>query len=232
VIEPIAIPPPHPHARITGVVYLLYFLTAIAGGLYLKGLVVPGDAAASANNILAHEHLYRAGVTVGVVSLLFYVALTALFYGLFKPVNRSISLLAAFIGLLGCACQAFESVFEFAPLAVLGTAPYLRAFTPEQLHALAMIFLKLDGQAARTALIFFTVYDLLIGWLILRSTFLPRILGVLMVLAGMGWLTFPYLPASVSAYLQVLGFVAELALMLWLLIKGVNVQRWLEQAGA
>jgi len=225
---------PHPRARITGAVYLLYFLTAVLGEFFMKGLVVDGDAAATANNILAHQPLFRLGLATGLISTACYVAVTALFYGLFKPVNRSLSLLAAFFSLVGCAILAFASVFQLAPLVVLGGSPYLSVFKVEQLRALALIFLELNTQANNICVVFFGVYCLLIGYLIFRSAFLPRILGVLMALAGLGWLTFLYPPLAnhLSPYNLVLGFVAELAFCLWLLVMGLNVQRWKEQAGA
>jgi Domain of unknown function (DUF4386) len=99
---------------------------------------------------------------------------------------------------------------------------------------MALMFLELNAQAANIYLIFFGFYDLLIGYLIFRSAFLPRVLGVLMVIAGVGWLTFlsPPLANSLSPTNLVLGFLAELLLMLWLLVMGVNVQRWKERAGA
>ena len=223
-----------PRARITGVVYLLYFLTAIIGEFFLRGLVVDGDAAATANNILAHESLFRLGLATGLISTACYVAVTALFYDLFKAVSRSLSLLAAFFSLVGCAILAFASLFQLAPLVVLGGSQYLSVFKVEQLRALALMFLELNTQAGNICVVFFGVYCLLIGYLIFRSSFLPRLLGVLMALAGLGWLTFlsPPLANRLSPYNLVLGFLAELALMLWLLVRGVNVQRWKEQASA
>ena len=223
-----------PRARITGVVYLLYFLTAIIGEFFLRGLVVDGDAAATANNILAHESLFRLGLATGLISTAGYIAVTALFYDLFKAVSRSLSLLAAFFSLVGCAILAFASLFQLAPLVVLGGSQYLSVFKVEQLRALALMFLELNTQAGNICVVFFGVYCLLIGNLIFRSTFLPRLLGVLMALAGLGWLTFlsPPLANHLSPYNLVLGFLAELALMLWLLVRGVNVQRWKEQASA
>jgi hypothetical protein len=223
-----------PRARITGVVYLLYFLTAVLGEFFLKGLVVDGDATATANNILAHQPLFRLGLATGLTATACYIALTALFYGLFKPVNKSISLLAAFFSLVGCAITAFGSLFQLAPLVVLGGSQYLNVFKVEQLRALALMFLELNTQTANICLVLFGFYDLLIGYLTFRSVFLPRILGVLMALAGLGWLTFLYPPLanSLSPYILVLGFLAELSLMLWLLVKGVTVQRWKQQSSA
>ena len=225
---------PRPRARITGVVYLFYFLTAVLGVFFMGGIVVDGDAAATATNLLAHESLFRLGLATGLVATAGYIALTALFYGLFKPVNRSLSLLAAFFSLVGCAILAFASLFQIAPLVVLGGSPYLSVFKVEQLRALALMFLELNTQAGNICVVFFGVYCLLIGYLIFRSTFLPRLLGVLMALAGLGWLTFlsPPLANHLSPYNLVLGFLAELALMLGLLARGVIVQRWKEEASA
>ncbi len=223
---------PWPSARVTGVVYLLYFLTAIVAVLLVRGIVVSGDAAATAVNILAHEPLYRLGFAIGLIGTALYVAVTALFYGLFKPVNKSLALLAAFFSLVGCAIQASGSLFQIAPLVVLGGSHYLSVFKLEQLQALALMFLNLNVQAGYTEIIFFGLFDIVIGYLIFRSTFLPRFLGVLMMIAGLGWLTFlsPALATHLSPYVDVLGFIAELFLMLWLLVMGVNVQRWKEQA--
>jgi hypothetical protein len=225
---------PRPSARITGVVYLLYFLTAVLGELLLKGLVIEGNAAATANNILAHQPLFRLGLASGMIAIAFYIAVTALFYDLFKPVSRRLSLLAAFFSLVGCAILAFASLFQLAPLVVLGGSKYLSVFKVEQLRALALMFLELNTQADNICVVFFGVYCLLIGYLIFRSAFLPRILGVLMALAGLGWLTFlsPALASRLSPFNLVLGFLAELALCLWLLVIGVDVERWKEQASA
>ena len=119
-IDPIAKVSPRPKDRITGVVYLLYFLTAVLGMFFLKGLVVHGDAAATANNILEHQSLFRLGLATGLISTACYVAVTALFYDLFRPASRCLSLLGAFFSLVGCAILAFTSLFQLAPLVVLG----------------------------------------------------------------------------------------------------------------
>jgi|CZKK01.1.fsa_nt_gi hypothetical protein len=233
-MERIAEASPRPTARITGVVYLLYFLTAVLGEFFLRGLVVDGDAAATAANILAHQPLFRLGLATGLIATAGYIAVTALFYDMLKPVNRSLSLLAAFFSLVGCAILAFASLFQLAPLIVLGGSQYLSVFKVEQLRALALMFLELNTQANSICVVFFGIYCLLIGYLIFKSAFLPRILGALMALAGLGWLTFLYPPLAnhLSPYNLVLGFLAELSFCLWLLVMGVNVQRWKEQASA
>lgn len=166
----------------TGVVYLLYFLTAIFGQLMVsRGFAVSGNVC----NIL---------------SALFYAAVTLLFCGLFKPVSRSLSFIAALFSLAGCVFMS-----------------------------LGLIHVK----SSISPLWFFGPFCLLIGYLILKSTFLPRTLGVLMAIAGAGWLAYliPALPLQLSHGIMVIGFVAELALCLWLLIMGVNVERWKLQAG-
>ncbi len=224
---------PRPRARMAGVFYLLTFLTGVAAVPSFK-LIVSGDAAATATNILAHEALFHLGFAALLINVACYIAVTLLFYDLFKPVNRSFSLFAAFFSLVGCAIQAVSSVFFLAPLVVLGGAPYLSVFKVEQLHGLALMFVELYAQAYNIGFVFFGFYCLLIGCLILRSTFLPRILGVLMAFAGLAWLTFlsPPLADYLSPYNLAVGALAELSLTLWLLVMGVNVQRWKEQASA
>ena len=169
-------------ARITGVVYLLYFLTAVSAEVIGQ------------NRLFAYD-------AINLIAYAFYIAVTLLFYYMFKPVNSGLSLLAAFFSLAGCANEV---------LGMLNLAPH-----------------KISS------LVFFGPYCILIGYLILRSTFLPRFLGVLMAFAGLGWLVFlsPH-AILLLTYLKVLGFLAEASLMLWLIMKGVNVQRWKEQASA
>jgi hypothetical protein len=182
-MERIAEASPRPSARITGVGYLLYFLTAVSAEAFVgRGRLVSYDA-------------------VNLIAYVFYIVVTLLFYDLFKPVNGSLSLLAAFFSLIGCANDVL-GLFNLAPYKI-------------------------------SSLVFFGPYCLLLGYLIFRSTFLPRILGVLMALAGLGWLTFlSPLANYLSTYLKVLGFLAEASLMLWLIVKGVTMQRWKEQANA
>lgn len=232
-VERIAKASPRFKARIAGVFYLLTFLT---GGVAVPSfrLIVDSDAAATASNVLAHEALFRLGFAALLINVAVYIAVTLLFYELFKPVNRSLSLFAAFFSLVGCAIQAVSSVFFLAPLVVLGGAQSLSVFKVEQLQAQALMFFKLYAQAYNIGLVFFGFYCLLIGYLILRSTFLPRVLGVLMAFAGLGWLTFlwPPLANHLSPYNLAAGVLGEGSLTLWLLVMGVKVERWKEQAGA
>jgi hypothetical protein len=192
------------------------------------------DAAATANTILAHETSFWLGWALGLISTACYVAVTALFYLLLKPVSRSLALLATFFSLMGLAITAFGSLFQLAPLVILGGSPYLNEFSVKQLQTLALMFLNLNAQSGAIPLVFAGLFQVLIGYLIFRSTFLPRILGALIALAGLGWLIFlsPPLANSLLSYLEALGFLGEVPLMLWLLVVGVNPQRWEEQASA
>jgi MFS family permease len=222
-------------ARITGVFYLLTMLTGIFAQGFVSGrLVVDGDAAATAASILAHKSLFQWGFTVYLIEMACQIAMTALFYDLLKPVGRSVSLLAAFLGFAGCVIKTFSRVFFFAPLFILGGAHYLNVFSMEQLQALALLFLKVNDHGAAMALVFFGFYALLTGYLIIRSTFLPRILGVWSAIAGLGWLSFlyPTLGYRLFFYVAPFGLLGAVALIVWLLVFGVNEQRWREQARA
>jgi hypothetical protein len=232
-MKPIRDASPRLRARIAGVFYLLEMLT---GGfaVFVGGkLFVSGDAAATATNILARHSLFQLGVAANVIQFACYIVVTELLYDLFKPVNRGISLLAALFSLVGCTIGAVSCLFELAPLAVLGGAPYLNVFKGEQLQALALMFLRLYALCFNLSFVFFGFYCLLIGCLIFRSSFLPRILCAGMALAGLGWLTFllPSLTQHLSPYILAAG-LGEVALTLWLLVVGVNAERWKEQAGA
>src|SRR3979490_2866748 len=186
---------PRLKARITGVFYLLTILTGIfAQGFVSGSLVVDGDAAATATNILTHKSLFQLGFAVYLIEMACQIAITALFYDLLKPAGRSVSLLAAFLGFAGCVMKTLSRLFFIAPLFILGGAHYLSVFSAEQLQALALLFLKVNDHGAAIALVFFVFYALLTGYLIIRSTFLPRLLGALAVLASLGWLSFLYLP--------------------------------------
>jgi Domain of unknown function (DUF4386) len=221
-----------PPARIAGFFYLLVFIFNGSVLFVRRGLVISDDAA-TASNILAHASRLWLGLTCNLMMIACFVVVTALFYELFKPVNRSVSLLAAFFSLMGCAAQTFSFLFYIAPLVVLQDAPNLGAFKAEQLQAMALMLFKLFARASGIGSAFFGFYCLLIGYLVFRSTFLPRILGVLMMIAGVGALTllYPPLANSLRPYNLALAILGEGSLTLWLLAMGVNVERWKEQSG-
>ena len=228
-------PSPRLKARIAGLFYLITILTGIFAQGFVSGrLVVEGDAAATATNILTHGDLFQWSFTVYLVEMACQIALTALFYDLLKPAGRSVSLLAAFLGLAGCIIKTFSRLFYIAPLFILGGAHYLNAFSPEQLQALALLFLKVNDRGAGIALAFFGFYALLTGYLIIKSTFLPRVLGLISMIAGIGWLAFLYPPLGYRLffYIAPFGLLGAAALIIWLLVFGVNEHRWREQARA
>lgn len=141
---------------------------------------------------------------------------------------------AAFVGLVVCGAQALTGLLYLAPLLVLKGGASLSAFTAEQLQALALIFLKLNAYAFDMDLVFFGFWCVLTAYLIFRSTFLPRILGVLLAIDGVGWITYllPALGSRLFPFIAVASAAAEIPLQLWLLVMGVNSQRWKEQASA
>jgi len=229
--ERIAEVSPRLKARMAGLCYVLMLPT---GGvaMFVRGrFVVKGDAAATASNILAHESFFRLAFAGDLLVVAIYIVFTALLYDLLKPVNRSVSLLAAFFSIVGCAIQAFACLFELAPLVVLGREQYLGVFKVDQLQSLAFLSLKLYSHAYGISLVFFGFYNLVIGYLVFKSTFLPRTLGVLMAVSCLVGLTFlcPPFAAMYFRYLLVMD-VGEALLVLWLLVMGVDAERWWEQA--
>jgi len=224
-------------ARVAGVSYLITIITGVFAEVFVRGsLVVRDNAAATAANLLAHESFYRLGLVADLVMLASYVVVTLLFYVLLKPAGRGLSLLAALFSLMGIAVLAVNSLNHLAPLVFLGDAPFLRAFDTPQLQALALAALKLHGRGYSIAGVFFGIYCVLIGDLTFRSRFLPRILGVVMVIGGLGYVTdsfTSFLSPALAARLPdlaILGGIAELALCLWLMIVGLNASKWEERA--
>jgi hypothetical protein len=222
-------------ARMAGACQLLEAVGATFGQVIVLGkLVVSGNASATAANILGHERLFWLGFASSLMGVVFHIAWALLIYVLLKPVNRSLSLLAAFFVLVCCAMQALTSLLYLAPLLILQGGSSLSAFTAEQLQALAVMFLKLNQYAFNTDLVFFGFWCILTGYLIFRSTFLPRVLGVLVMISGLGWMTYLYPPLAyrLSLLITAASALGEIPMELWLMVKGVNVQRWKEQASA
>lgn len=226
---------PRAKARIIGLFYLLNILAGIFAQGFVSGrLIAFSDAAATATNILTHESLFRLGFAVYLIEMACQVVVTVLFYELLKPAGRSVSLLAACLSLVGIAIKTLSRLFYIAPLLVLRDASYMSVFNAEQVQALALLLLKVNDQGAAIGLVFFGFYAVLKGYLIIRSTFLPRILGVFAVLAGLGLLTFLHMPLGyrLFPYTAAVGLLGALPQILWLLVVGVNEQRWKEQASA
>ena len=231
---------PQRYARTCGALYLYIIVAGIFAELFVRSrLIVSTDAVATARNILAHETLFRIGFSGELLHLSFDVGVAMILYVLFRPVDRSIALLAAFMRLACDIVLAVASLSHFAALRLLADAGYLKTFAPEQLQTLALVALKLHGDAYAISLVFFGFACLSLGYLIVRFRFFPKTIGVLMVVAGICYLIdsfahflVPTRAGALFSFLFVPMFVAELSLALWLLVKGVDAAKWEEQAGA
>jgi hypothetical protein len=238
-MEPIAEASPQVKARMAGVLWLMVIAAGVSAFVIRSPLIVRGDAAATATNILASESLFRLSFAADLIAGVCYMGVTVLLYGFLKPVSRSLSLLAAFFGLAGVAIGTATSLTNLATLVLLGGGQYSSAFTTSQLQSMALMSLRLYVQGFNLAMVFFGFQCLLIGCLIVRSIFLPRILGVLLAIGGSSYVissfaTFlsPAFGARLTPFIVPAALLGEGSLTLWLLVKGVNVQRWQEQAGA
>lgn len=220
---------PNTTARIAGGFYVLTTITGMLALTLGGSLFVSKDPAATAAQVLAHGDLAWIAPAINLVATACYIVVTALVYQLLKPVHRSVALTAVLFSVAGCAIGAASEVFDLAPALLLGDGGQASAFTPEQLHELAYTFFRMNGATYRIAMVFFGFYCLLTGWLAWRSTFLPRIVGALMAIAGLGWLTFlsPPLHLALAGYTNVTGLLGEGVFALWLLIFGVNTKHWL-----
>jgi hypothetical protein len=225
-------------ARLAGLAYLITALTGGFAEIVVRGnVIVSADAAATARNILASQETYRLGFAADIIAGAAYLVVTLLLYELLKPVNRSLSLLAAFFSLVGIAIGGLAALGHLAPLLLLNGAPYLAAFDTAQLQALALLSLKLHAQGYLIVLVFFGFFEALLGYLIFRSTFFPRTLGVLIGIAGLAFLTnsftlflAPPIGNALNPYMLALDGIGEISLMLWLLVMGVNAERWRQRA--
>jgi len=219
------------YARIAAVLFLL---SAIGGGLgeaYIPSrLVVSGDAAATATNITALDSLFRIGFATYLVEATCDIALSLVFYVLLRPVHRNLALLAAFFGLVSTSVFAVAEFFYFAPKLILSGSSYLTTFSPGQLNSLALLSLKCYEYCGGLFMLFYGVASIIRGYLIFRSGYFPRFLGVLLVIAGLGFiarnLALVLAPQYASDAFLLPTFVAGISLMLWLFVKGVDVPQW------
>jgi uncharacterized protein DUF4386 len=230
---------PQVYARIGGILYLVIIIAGATGELFVRGsLAVSGNAAATAANILGSPHLWRAGIAGDLVMHVCDVGLMIVFYVLLRPVNRNLALLAVLFNLVQTSVLVANKMNLVTPLFLLGDAPYLKAFTPEQLQALSYVAIRAHDYGFGFGLIFFGVECVVIGYLIVRSTYLPAALGVMMQIAGVCYvinsfavLLYPPLGSRLFPFILLPPFIAELSLALWLLVKGVDVRKWGEAHG-
>ena len=225
---------PRALARIIAVIGVLEGNASVWGHLRIPDkLVVSSDPAVTAANILGNESLFRLSLLLSLAAVALNIARAPMSYVLFRPVGRIPALLAAFFGLATIGLQAGGVLVQLPVLIVLKSSKDFGGFNVEQLQSLALILLRWSGQAFNMYLAFFGLCCILGGYLIYRSTFLPRIFGVLLALAGVGYSTYLWPPLANALYPYNLALgVGELLLGLWLLVFGVNVERWKEQARA
>jgi hypothetical protein len=224
-------------ARIGGVLYLIIIVAGIYVEIFVKGkLIVPGDATATANNIAGSELLFRISVAVEQIWLVCAVAVTLILYVLLRPVSRNLALLAAFFNLVSIAVEGVTTLSLFAALVFLGHAGYLKAFEPNQLHTLAYLCLKLYDYGFGVSLVFFGCCLFVYGYLIFRSGYFPKTLGVLLILGSLSYLTNSFALFLAPTFadrifpILALAFIGESSFCLWLIVKGVDVPKWEEKA--
>jgi hypothetical protein len=231
---------PRAYARIAGVLYLVIFILGpLAFFLGRTSVVVPGDPAATIDNLMASESMFRLGMVAETVIVLIEIVVSAILYVLLRPVSRPLSLASALARFAQSVLQAVNLFTAVPALLLLGGAGYLVAFEPDQLHALVLLFMDVNAFVIIIWGLIFGFHLLLLGYLVYKSGFWPRILGILLLLASLGYLAqsyghilAPQYDALLSTIVLVLSIPGELAFTLWLLIKGVNVERWEDRARA
>jgi uncharacterized protein DUF4386 len=230
---------PQIYARIGGILYLYIIVAGTLGQLFVRDkLIVSGDAEATANNIIASQLLWRTSIAAELIMLVCSVPPALIFYLLFRPVSKNLAMLAVFFNLVELAIDAANKLNLFAALFLLGGAGYLKALEPRQLRALAYLPLKLHDYGFAISLVFFAFVCLILGYLLFRSGYFPKTLGVLMTVAGLSYLTNSFTLLLAPTYsamvlpILVLAFIGEMSFCLWLIVKGVNVSKWKHQASA
>ena len=222
-------------SRLTGI----FYLAAILGGVFAQGFVAErlinfGNAATTASNILANETLFRSGFTVYLLEMTAQIVMTLLFYYLLKPVSRSGALVATVLGLTGAVIKTVARIFFIAPLFVLHKGNALSGYNPEQLNSLSLVLLRINDEGAAIALAFFGPSTFIQGWLMLKSTFIPKWIGVLAIAGGVAWTSFYWPPLGRSMFniSAIIGLAGSLATIVWLIAYGVNEERFRERAVA
>ena len=224
---------PQKTARVAGFLYLIIFCLAILAELARSRLIVPGNAATTANNIMASEGLFRVGIVIFLIEQMVFLLLPLVLYKLLKPVNKNIAALMVIFVLVGIPIAMLNLLNQFAVLLLVSGADYLTAFEADQLHAQVMLFLDLYQHGIFIAKIFWGLWLFPLGYLVFKSGFLPRILGVVLIISGLGYLIDDFmvlLSPNSGAILSLFAFIGEWLFALWLLIKGVNVEQWEKRA--
>ncbi|MEE9167205.1 MAG: DUF4386 domain-containing protein [Candidatus Neomarinimicrobiota bacterium] len=228
---------PKKTARIAGFLYLIMVPFAVFGIMWGTTLIVPGDAAATVKNIMASATLYRLSILSALAVQIGHLLLVLILYKLLKPVNKNMALLMVIFLLVSIPITMLNELNRFAVLLVSSGADYLTVFTAGQQQALGLLFLNLQGRGIFITQIFWGLWLLPMGYLAFKSGFLPTFLGVLLLIAGIGYvidsvgrLLSPNFGVTIMATITAIMLWGELAFPLWLLIKGVNVEQWEKRA--
>ena len=225
---------PQLYARIAGALYLAVIALGIfAEGYVINHLVVSGDTATSAQNILASATLWNLSAFANMMLVLCVVPLSWLLYLLLRPANRNLIVLAVFFNLLSLAIEIISKLFQLLVKPILTSTSMAKAFEPTQLHALANFALRSHDIAFNIALILFGATCVIYGYLIFTSGYLPKFVGVLMQIAGVCYLIAcfsalfaPSVANRIYPFILLPSLVGELSFCLWLLVKGVNLAKW------
>lgn len=218
-------------ARRAGFLYFIYMLTHIISDVWRDSFIVPGDTAATANNIMAHEGLFTiTAVGDPLSAALFFLAAWALFV-LLKPVNKNLALLFLLLNLAGAVIQCVSAINLFAALLLMNGPDYLNVFQVSQLQSLAMFFLDLREKGFMVAQLFYGAWLFPLGYLVFKSGFLPKILGIILMVHCFTWLLTFFQSFLFPGFMAItyvsypLGFIAEFGLTLWLLVMGAKEQK-------
>jgi hypothetical protein len=223
-------------AAIGGLLTLLSIIVGGFGELYVPmSITVATDATATAERMSSLNMLFRLGFATYLVEGLCNVILIFIFYVLLRPVEKNFAILAAFFGLVGVAVYAIAELFYLAPLLLVGDQPSLSAFTLDQRNALALLSLRFYGYAGGVLMAFGGAGSVIYGYLIFRSRYLPRLLGIFLALGGASFIVRNFLLVVSPAYAFDLLFLPMLLAMLvlggWLLFRGIDRQLWEERIG-
>jgi hypothetical protein len=224
---------PRALARTAGVFYALEGAASAFGALHLvSDVTVSGNGPATAANVLSHQPLMWLGFALALVAVACHIIYTVMFYELFKPVSRTLSLVALATSLVAAASQTGSALFQAVPLLILRNGGYLNVFAIKQRDALALVFLNLNMQAFDIYLVLFGLWLAMTGYLIVRSAFIPTLVGVLATCGGLCYLVLlaPPLADYLYPYYLAPDVIGEPVLLLWLLIVGLNPGRWHQQA--
>ncbi len=225
---------PNKTARLAGFLYLIMSPFAIFGMIYGPSLIVPGDAATTANNIAASESLFRLSILSALIVQVGHIWLVLVLYKLLKPVNKDYAALMVIFMLVGVPITMLSELNQFAALVLSSGADYLTVFTADQLYAQVALYSGLREHGTFIVQIFWGLWLFPMGYLVYRSGYIPRIFGILLIIAGFGYVidfaTFILFPNFDTIVTKIMAMGEPFLMPLWLLIKGVNVEQWEKRA--